>query len=48
MSTVGAALTVTATGALAALHPDAFVTVTEYEPVLDTVIDCVVAPFDHA
>src|ERR1043165_8246006 len=37
-----------AVAAEVALQPSAFVTVTEYEPALDTVIDCVVAPVDQA
>ncbi len=42
-----AALTVTAVSAEVALQPDAFVTVTLYEPEVVTLIDCVVAPFDQ-
>lgn len=42
----GVGLTVTAVGALIALQP-LEVTVTVYDPEAETVIDCVVAPFDH-
>jgi len=41
-----AARLVTMCGAEVAEQP-AFVTVTVYEPVVETVIDCVVAPVDH-
>ena len=40
-------MTVTVVAEEVALQPLAFVTVTLYEPVLVTLIDCVVAPFDH-
>ena len=43
----GAAFTVTARGALVTLQPEAFVTATVYEPVVLTVIDCVVSPVDQ-
>ena len=44
----GVGLTVTETGADGdEEHPPALVTVTSYDPAADTVIDCVVAPFDH-
>jgi hypothetical protein len=43
----GLALTVTVVGAEVALQPLAFVTVTLHEPVVVTLIDCVVAPFDQ-
>lgn len=43
----GVGLTLTETGADDAEHPLALVTVTSYEPEAVTVIDCVVAPFDH-
>ena len=43
----GAALTVTFVAALVALQPFALVTVTLYEPLAFTAIDCVVAPVDH-
>jgi len=42
----GMVLTVTAVGALVALHP-LVVSVTVYEPVIDAMIDWVVSPFDH-
>ena len=41
-------MTVTGTGVDVAVQPAAFVTVTLYEPVVETVIACVVAPVDHA
>jgi len=44
---VGNGFTVTAVAALVALQPFAFVTVTLYEPLVITLMDCVVAPFDH-
>jgi hypothetical protein len=37
----------TTKGADVAEHPAAFVTVTVYEPAVDTAIDCVVAPVDQ-
>lgn len=40
-------MTVTETGADDAEHPLGLLTVTPYEPEAVTVIDCVVAPFDH-
>jgi hypothetical protein len=43
----GIALTVTVVGADVAPQPFPFETVTEYEPAVVTVIDRVVAPFDH-
>jgi len=43
----GFALTVTVVAAEVALQPLAFVMVTLYEPVVVTLIDCVVAPFDQ-
>ena len=43
----GAAFTVTDVAALVALQPLALVTVTLYEPLAFTAIDCVVAPVDH-
>jgi hypothetical protein len=46
--TAGSGLTVTAVGALVALHPAALVVVTLYEPDAITVIARVVAPFDQA
>ena len=44
----GGAVTTTGTGADVAEQPAAFVTVTLKFPVAETVIACVVAPFDHA
>lgn len=44
----GFAFTVTTVAADVAEHPEPFVTVTVYEPAVLTVIDCVVAPVDHA
>ena len=46
-ATVGNGFTVTASAADVAIHPDAFVTVTLYDPDVVTVIVCVCAPFDH-
>jgi len=43
----GIAFTVTVVDAEVALQPDAFVTVTLYEPDVVTLIDCVVAAFDQ-
>jgi hypothetical protein len=43
----GNALTTTLVGAELPLQPFASVTVTLYEPVAFTVIDCVMAPFDQ-
>ena len=43
----GAAFTVTFVAALVALQPLALVTVTLYEPLTFTAIDCVIAPVDH-
>ena len=45
VTVVGSLLT--ATGALTLLQPAPVVTVTLYEPGSETVIDWVVAPFDH-
>src|SRR5258708_7833022 len=47
MLAVGLALTVTVVGALVALQPLAFVTVTRWLPLALTVIEDVVAPFDQ-
>ena len=44
---VGNALTTTLVPAEVPMQPFVFVTVTLYEPVVFTVIDCVVAPFDQ-
>jgi hypothetical protein len=43
----GAGLAATANGADVAAQPLALVTVTVYEPAVETVIDCVVAPVDQ-
>jgi hypothetical protein len=43
----GAAFAVTTNAADVAEQPLAFVTVTVYEPAVETTIDCVVSPFDH-
>ena len=43
----GAAFTVTAVGALVALQPLAFMTVTLYEPLALTLMACEFAPLDH-
>ena len=43
----GFGLTVTTVGAEVALQPLPSVTVTVYEPEVETRIDCVVAPVDH-
>ena len=47
IETTGAGVTVTVVGDDVALQPAAFVTVTLKLPAVETVIDCVVAPFDH-
>ena len=48
VGTAGSALTVTVVAVLEALrHPEAFVTCTVYVPAVVTLIDGVVAPFDH-
>jgi len=44
----GSAFTITAVGVLVALQPFAFVTMTLYEPLALTAIDCVVAPVDQS
>src|SRR6185436_18527608 len=44
---LGSAFTVTVVGAEVALQPLASVTVTLYEPLALTLMDCVVAPFDQ-
>ena len=44
----GGGVAVTTTGVDVALQPDAFVVVTLNVPEAETVIACVVAPFDHA
>src|SRR5207244_13215510 len=44
---VGSGFTVTVVAAEVAVQPFASVTLTLYEPELDTLIDCVVAPFDQ-
>jgi hypothetical protein len=43
----GGGFTITSVAALVALQPSAVVTVTLYEPLALTVMDCVVAPFDQ-
>lgn len=43
----GVGLTVTIVATEVLVQPDAFETVTENDPVLVTMIDCVVAPLDH-
>jgi hypothetical protein len=47
IETTGAGLTVTLTGVDCPVHPDAFVTLTKYEPAALTVIDGPVCPFDQ-
>lgn len=48
MVAAGLALTVVVVAAEVVLQPAAFVTVTLYEPESETLIDCVVAPFDQS
>ena len=47
MVATGVANVVTTCAADVAEQPDAFVTVTVYEPAADTMMDCVVAPVDQ-
>jgi hypothetical protein len=47
MAAVGSGFTVTVVAAEVLLQPFASVTVTLYDPLAVTLIDCVVAPFDH-